>query len=184
MYPKYLDIIKWAVGHGYRYDDSGNVVGISGRFLVIRCSGKQRYPTFSVNYMGKVFGVPAHKFAGYCLWGERAFDKGLCVRHLNANTDDFSRSNLELGTYRENSLDKPREVRVAAARKARASQGYSPCNKVLSDSEERALLEDASLLENPKTGKLVGGSVDILARKYGISRAILFGARLRSKGGT
>jgi hypothetical protein len=125
--------IELAYKKGYRVTDNGLLIGLNGRPLSVKLRGNQRYPTFSVsgvdgikNKYG-VFGIPVHKYAAYCFYGDEARNSE-CVRHLNGNALDFSKENIALGTHQQNEYDKAAEIRSNSARKARAAQGYRAKN--------------------------------------------------------
>lgn len=150
------DAIRIAYERGYRVSDNGVITSPYGNVLKLSVGKNQYYPTFSIakvpNVKNKygVFGIPAHKFAAYCFYGEDMFDAE-CVRHLNSNVLDISKNNLVLGTHSENNLDKLKEVRVSAAKKARAAQGKRPKNSKFSDDDVRYIrsssLSDKQLSE-------------------------------------
>jgi hypothetical protein len=127
------EAIKIAYKRGYRVSDEGVLLSPYGNTLKISISKNQRYPSFSISRVPNVknkygvFGIPIHKFAAYCFYGEDAF-YCQCVRHLNGNVLDVSRKNIALGTHSENNLDKNKEKRSSAAKKARAAQGKRPTN--------------------------------------------------------
>jgi len=134
--------IEFAYQKGYRVTESGDLIGLMGKPLTVKLFGEQRYPTFSVagfdgvsNKYG-VFGIPIHKYAAYCFYGEEAISAE-CVRHLNGNTLDFSKSNIALGTHQQNEYDKVAEVRSASAKKARAAQGYRAKNSIFTADQVR-----------------------------------------------
>lgn len=88
----------------------------SGKEVKPKLFGKQRYPSITLSYGS----FPLHKFVAYELYGKTAFNK--IVRHLDGNTLNLSKNNIILGTHSENNLDKPKETRTAAAKKARSCQ--------------------------------------------------------------
>lgn len=152
---------------GYRVTETGELYGLKGKRLVVKRRGKQRYPTFSVN-VGKltksgVFGIPVHRFAGFCFYGDRIFEEELVLRHLNGDTEDVSKTNLVLGTHSQNNLDKPAEVRRRAAILARAAQGR-PMNSRFTDEEVREILRR---LES-------GESAPRIAEEYGVTRNCIY----------
>ena len=59
--------------------------------------------TFRVE--GKSISIPIHKLAAYQKFGNKVFESGILVRHLNANSFDNRESNLELGTSLDNFND-------------------------------------------------------------------------------
>lgn len=132
-----------AYERGYRVTEDGRLINAEGRELVVKRRGKQRYPTFSLNdkriSKSGVFGIPVHRFAGYCFYGDKIFNKDLVLRHLDANTENISKENLVLGTHSDNNLDKPKSTRIRAAKKARSAQGYRPHNAKLEDAQVREI---------------------------------------------
>jgi len=158
-----------AVERGYNMLEDGKLVGVKG-FINFKLYGKQRYPTFSTNWGGFVFGIPVHLFAAYVFYGEKAFEKGIVVRHLNANSLDCSKSNLILGTPSENEHDKPQHIRKRTTQIARASQGKRPSNAKLTDEQ---VLEIRRFYDNLKGEKAPNGVVKELCLKYGVSRTVL-----------
>lgn len=158
-----------AVARGYTVDEDGNLYGPKGK-LAVKKYGKQRYPTFSTNWGGFVFGVPAHMFAAYIFYGHESFKENVVVRHLNANTTDISRLNIVLGTHSENNLDKSPETRSAAAKKGRESQGKRPMNAKLNDDQVSEIREFYEALGGKKAAN---GVVKRLCEKMGVSRTVL-----------
>lgn len=122
---------------GYRVKEDGTLIGIKGQPLVVKNRGNQRYPTFSVNVgsvtKSGVFGIPVHRFAGYCFYGDEIFNPKLCIRHLDADTENVSKQNLVLGTHSENEHDKPLEVRSRVGRIARSYQERANNSKFTDD---------------------------------------------------
>ncbi|MEK4360848.1 hypothetical protein NYE48_27965 [Paenibacillus sp. FSL M7-1455] len=137
------EAIRLAYQKGYRVMDDGTLMGLKGKPLVVRKRGKQGYPTFSVNCgdltPSGIYGIPVHKFAAYCFYGESTFCEGIVVRHLNANTEDVSKENIKLGTGADNEADKSPEDKSRVARIARAAQGFRALNAKFSDEEVVAI---------------------------------------------
>ena len=158
-----------AVERGYTVTDDGKLLS-KNKELKYSLSSKQRYPTFSTNWGGRVFGIPIHLFAAYIFYGNLAFEKGVVVRHLNGNTLDFSKGNLVLGTHSENNLDKPKHIRIAAAKKARASQGVTPVNAKLTIEQVKEIRE---IYLHRKGKKFPNGFVKSLCDKYSVSRTVI-----------
>lgn len=157
-----------AVSRGYSVTEDGKLFGPKGE-IKVALHGSQRYPTFSTNW-GYVFGIPVHQFAAYIFYGEAAFEGGIVVRHLNANTLDFSKENIVLGTHSENNLDKSPEVRSAAAKKARESQGKRPLNAKLTDEQVEFIKNFYSELNGKKAPN---GVVKDLCKTFNVSRTVL-----------
>ena len=127
------EYIELAYSRGYRMDElTGEIISSNGNRRAIKLYGKQRYPSFTITLMvegvKKSVSFALHKFAAYCYYGSAALHS--VVRHLDANTLNLTRANIALGTNSDNELDKPKTVRVASAKKARASQTVSPARKL------------------------------------------------------
>lgn len=157
--------IKIAYQKGYRVTHDGKLLGLKGNELTVKKRGKQRYPTFSVNVKdltkSGVYGIPVHKFAAYCFYGDDVFKEGLVVRHLNANTLDISKENIILGTYSENERDKKKEVRIRVAKYARSKQ--RTWNRRFSDEDIRSI---RSRIEKGETSASI-------ARSFGVTKGCI-----------
>lgn len=158
-----------SVERGYYVTEKGLVFGPKGP-LQIKCYGKQRYPTYSTNWDNKVWGIPVHKLAAYCFYGDRSFAKGVVVRQLNADVLDVSRNNIVLGSYSDNEMDKPEELRKAAATTARRAQGYAAKNRKLTDTQAEQVKE---FYKNLHGKKAPNGTVRALGERLGVSRTVL-----------
>lgn len=128
------DLVSKAAGHimyvharGYRVLKDGQVKSFTGRILRLRERYKGRgrraedspYLEFcAANTEGQSRGVMVHRLQAYQKFGLEMFVPGLVVRHKNDLTRDNSWGNILLGTYAENIMDKPPEVRKAQARAA------------------------------------------------------------------
>lgn len=66
------------------------------------------------------------------------------MRHLNNDPAYSRRTNLALGTARDNAHDLPEEVRVRRLQQGRATQGYRGPSALLSDAETARLQAWAS----------------------------------------
>ena len=162
--------IKVAFDKGYRVTDAGVLIGTRGVPLKVSKIPNQPYPTFSVNLSDKlsgIYSIPVHRFAGYCFYGELIFDTTLCVRHKSGDVMDYSRSNLLLGTYSENQLDKPPEVRQAAAKAARAAQ---PPEGNTAELTAENVLEIRSLYSTLPGVRARNGFATALAERFGVDR--------------
>lgn len=158
-----------AVQRGYYVTEDGKLFGPKGQ-LRCRRYGKQTYPTFSTNWGGRVYGIPAHKLAAYCFYGKDAFEPGVVVRHLNADVLDISRENITLGSYSDNERDKPAQVRRRSAIAGRRSQGYRAVNRKLTEDQADEVREFYNNLGGRKAPQ---GAVKELGEKLGVSRTVL-----------
>ena len=160
---KTLDCIKLAVSKGYKALEDGSVIGPRGKPLNIKIRGKQKYATFCINSGDDVFGIPVHQFNAYCFYGEKPLN--CVVRHLDGNSSNNSKINLRYGTHSENNLDKAKETRVNAARKARQSRNEEDFYKL--SIEQR---EYIGLLYNSVGDKAPNGFATWLAKMFQVNR--------------
>lgn len=160
---KTLDYIKLAIEKGYKALENGEITSRRGDKLQIKLFGKQRYPTFSLNYGDGIFGIPIHQFNAYYFYGEKP--PGMVVRHLDDNTLNNSKSNLVYGTHSENNLDKPQTVRINCAKKARASRNEEDFYKLNKDQREYI-----GLLYNACGNKSPNGFSSWLANMFEVNR--------------
>lgn len=115
------------------------------------------YPIISI------YGYPvkAHRFAAYQKFGNALFEKGIEVRHLNGNKLDFSFENIEIGTSKQNQLDKPIEKRKHA--------GYL-CNL----RKRKLSIEQATEIRNEYSlSTKKHGFTKVTARTYNVSETII-----------
>lgn len=133
MAVKTHEYIRTTYGRGYRMDAlTGEVISPDGNRRPIKLYKGQRYPSFTITCtkdgIKKSVSFLVHKFAAYCYYGEAALTS--VVRYLDADTLNIKKSNIALGTKSDNEMDKPKHVRVATAKAARASQSRSPACKL------------------------------------------------------
>lgn len=166
----YWKAIELALQQRYKVNvNTGEIFGPRGQ-LQIKRHGRQQYPTVRLHVdglPGTAYSVHAHKVIAFVLWGWDAFQPGVCVRHLDGNTENNRADNLALGTYSQNNLDKEKMVRVRAAKLARAAQGSVPLNALLS--EEQVVTIKAKLTCYRRNGRVIRGIVKELAQQYNVS---------------
>ena len=75
------------------------------------------YKRFGIRYGKQTINISVHRFVAFQKYGEIVFNSD-CVRHLGGDAKNNSFDNIEIGTHQENSLDIPKEVRVATAKYA------------------------------------------------------------------
>lgn len=76
---------------------------------------KDGYHFFSFVLGSLRFNIRCHRLLAYEKYGEKMFEKGIVVRHLNNINTDNSWDNVVIGTVRENEMDKPLELRRRVA---------------------------------------------------------------------
>jgi hypothetical protein len=112
-------ITKISVDKGYSVDINGNVFNKDGKQLSIGKS-KKGYLSFNIKIEkgGNATRSFVHRLQAYQKFGDKIFEQGVVVRHLNGISTDNSYDNIEIGTYSENSLDVPKEKRIKLSSKA------------------------------------------------------------------
>lgn len=162
------DIIVAAYQKGYRVTDEGVPISHKGRVLSTNIPKGRRYPKLGVVVNGKRESILLHRFAAYCFYKDDLFSEGIQVRHLNGDTEDISRSNIKLGTAKDNHADKSEEAkRRTIDAVIKASLGRPPVNRLLNDSQVEEIRR-----------KLKGGyrGKDI-ATEYGVTPNVISGIK-------
>ena len=60
--------------------------------------------------------IQVHKLQAYQKFGNKVFEKGIQVRHLDNNSLNNSWNNIDIGTQSQNMMDIPKEKRIQKAR--------------------------------------------------------------------
>jgi hypothetical protein len=164
--------IVLALVQGYEARPSeGVIVGKSGRTLSVKLHPNMSYPTVRLHVSGlpkRAYSVYAHKVMAYAIFGVAALLPGSVVRHGQGGVEDIRTSNLSLGSYSDNELDKPAHVRRASAQAARAAQPRTPYNALLTK-EQAQDIRNSLAAARTKTGRVRRGVVKALAQKYSVS---------------
>jgi hypothetical protein len=122
---------------------------------------KKGYPIISVSIWNTRYPVKVHRLAAYQKFGNAIFEKEMQVRHLNGNKLDFSFQNIEIGTSKQNQLDKPIEKRKHA--------GYlSALRKRKLSIEQATEIRNEYLLLTKKRG-----FINMTARKYNVHKTLI-----------
>jgi len=103
-----INCIKIAYEKGYRVVN-GILIGPSGRSRKCRIN-RQGYLNFSLKTVPKSRkedNVFVHRLAAYQKFGDKIFEEGIEVRHLDGNMLNNNLDNIELGTHSQNMLDVP-----------------------------------------------------------------------------
>ena len=118
---------KYAHEKGYRMDKDGTFYSPKGN--VVRGYLNNGYRKYKLRVPGdynKCLHFKLSRFQAYCKFGDKIYEKGFVVRHLNGVRDDDSWDNIEIGTQSENIMDCPKEDRVSRAVNAsRSNVKYS-----------------------------------------------------------
>lgn len=105
-----------AAEKGYIATKKGDVIGPRGEILKDQYD-RDGYRYFNIKECGVYSHVRIHRFIAFMLFGERVFEKGVQVRHLDGNKTNCTPENLALGSQSENMMDKPEAVRLMQAKK-------------------------------------------------------------------
>lgn len=104
-----------AYDQGYRVDEGGKLINISGRKLQKRKSFNSIYRKAAVGSGKAYLTFYIHRLAAYQKFGKKMFRDGIVVRHLNGISTDNSLDNIAIGTESQNMRDIPAEKRRASA---------------------------------------------------------------------
>lgn len=103
-----------AYERGYRVTEDGQFIGFRGEIREdYYIPGK--YPEFKLKKAKqriKTTTIRIHRFAAYCFYGDKIFEPGIIVRHLNDDKLDYSKANIALGTYQDNADDRKRNKKT------------------------------------------------------------------------
>ena len=108
------EAVKTASIKGYIVTEVGTVIGKNKKELSLY--NYKNYFFFSIklfNSKTKLVGV--HRLQAFQKYGEKIFEKGVQVRHLNGISSDNSFNNIAIGNNSENQLDIPKEDRILRA---------------------------------------------------------------------
>lgn len=117
---------------GYFVNKSGDVIGPKGK----RSLRKHNYSGIDYyNFTIKLYdgrssnSICVHRLQAFQKFGEKIFEKGIVVRHINGNSLDNSYDNIQIGTISDNSMDRDPKDRLEHSIKAAVK------NRVLTDDE-------------------------------------------------
>lgn len=147
---------KFAKDKGYKVLEDGTVISSQGKVLRLYCNKQYPYIYFGFRSLdGHTTKVYVHRLQAYQKFGDKLFEPGILVRHLNGNSFDNSFNNIDLGTASDNWLDIPedkrREITEAAAQVSR----------------KLTTAEVVALRQERQDGK----SFSFLCKKYGLAKS-------------
>lgn len=73
------------------------------------------YYTSQIRMNNKKKNYHKHRVQAYQKYGDRLYEKGIVVRHLNGDKLDNSWENIAIGTQSDNMMDVPKQVRIKKA---------------------------------------------------------------------
>jgi hypothetical protein len=104
-----------AYERGYRVTKEGHLLNPKGKIIGnLNDKGYQR-TTLKLN---KVHILHTHRLQAYQKFGNKLYEYGIMVRHLNGNKLDNSWDNIAIGTNKDNAMDIPEQKRKENTLKA------------------------------------------------------------------
>lgn len=144
---KNAETILVAYEKGYRVNDGEVISPFSGRPRKL-CMDTRGYPRFSVrvrfNGCWETEDVLVHRLAAYQKFGEKIFEPGIEVRHLDNDKLNNLFHNIDIGTPHQNSMDRPED------RRFKESVDASTHLRKFTDREIEEIRKDHALLRSYK----------------------------------
>ena len=109
---------QFAFKKGYRITEKGEILNPQG----VTLSGSMdmhKYNRFKIDLGGRNFiNIRTHRLQAYQKYGDKIYEKGIEVRHLDGNPSNNHIDNIAIGSHSDNMMDKAKEVRVRVAQQA------------------------------------------------------------------
>ena len=119
---------------GYRVTKDGQLLNPKG--IKIGSINNHGYEKTNIGINGKDVVIKTHRLQAYQKYGNKLYEDGIVVRHLNGNPLDNSFNNIAIGTYRDNTMDIPKEIRIKSTYAAAKTSIKYPKKFVLKLREE------------------------------------------------
>lgn len=106
------NFIILAYNKGYRVSKSGDLVNPNGNIIkgcVVTQNGYS-YKRFTLRNGKDCATISVHRLQAFQKFGEKIFEPGIVVRHLNNNSLDNSWDNIDIGTVQDNHNDNDKDV--------------------------------------------------------------------------
>ena len=112
-----INKVKIAYEMGYRVTDCGEVYYKDKKRKLNKCPNnkKPQYYKFSIRIEGKSTTIKVHRLQAYQKFGDKIFESGIVVRHLDGNSLNNHLNNIDIGTQSDNIRDIPKEIRLKNA---------------------------------------------------------------------
>jgi hypothetical protein len=88
---------------GYRVTRDGKLLNPKSK--VIGTINNHRYYKTTITINKKLKHIKTHRLQAYQKYGDKLYEDGIMVRHLNGNSLDNSWHNILIGTDRDNKMD-------------------------------------------------------------------------------
>jgi len=141
---------------GYRVTKDGDLLNPEG--LKIGCINSAGYKNTRIGFNEKKLYIATHRLQAYQKYGNKLFEDGIVVRHLNGNKSDNCWDNIAIGTSKDNSMDIPKETRIKRSILGAKTQIKYPKKFVLKLREEHKEIKNYAEL----------------GRKYNISISVIW----------
>ena len=124
---------KYLYNKGYRINKAGDFFNPIGKIIKgFLSQGYRKYKKRIEGDYNKYKYIKLSRFQAFCKFGDKIYEDGIVVRHLNGIRDDDSFDNIEIGTQSQNMLDRPAEERREHAMKAtKAMMKYKNVNEII-----------------------------------------------------
>lgn len=107
-----MNKVKITHDKGYRITKTGGILNPKGEPLK---GATSVYVHIGVRIGGKRKKCKVHRLQAYQKFGDKMFEDGVVVRHLDGNPLNNSWDNIAIGTHSDNMMDMSKEVRLAKA---------------------------------------------------------------------
>jgi len=107
------DALLFAYEKGYRITNDGKCINPKG--IELKGYSNSGYLGFGIRFHNKSIRVYFHRLQAYQKFGDKIFEEGIVVRHLNSISSDNSWDNIGIGTHSDNMYDIPEEIRLKKA---------------------------------------------------------------------
>jgi hypothetical protein len=108
-----MNKVIFAYDKGYRITKDGKAIGINGNEL--KLNDHKGYKRLNFRNGVKISHVYVHRLQAYQKFGDKLFEEGQLVRHLDGDSNNNSWDNIELGTNSDNMMDMSAEIRLNKA---------------------------------------------------------------------
>lgn len=109
-----MNKLQIAYEKGYRVTKDGNLLNPKGK-VIGNCLDSKGYKKTNIIINKKNTNILTHRLQAYQKYGNKLFEDGILVRHLNGNPLDNCWYNIAIGTYKDNTMDIPKETRTRTA---------------------------------------------------------------------
>lgn len=110
------EALLYAISIGYHTDDSGNLFK-KDKISKANRINRDGYKILQTRISGKNVYILIHRIIAFQKFGNKIFDPGIEVRHLDGNKLNNHPDNILIGTHSENMFDVPLNLRMHRTRK-------------------------------------------------------------------